>query len=215
MHNFGLYIVMTNPLLGYHAFTQICVELKVPMLQLRDKSLNDSDLLKLARSLKQITKDSKTRLIINDRVDICELSDADGLHLGPEDLPWQDARKIMTEGRIIGVSTHSLQEAQRLIIEVAEAPEGYRPDYMSFGPIFPTVAKAKPDPPVGTELLQRVIGQAPIPLVAIGGIFPQNQSQVLSTGAKNLCMIRHFGESSSANELITKIQLFNQDLKEL
>ncbi|HPF08403.1 MAG TPA: thiamine phosphate synthase, partial [Candidatus Cloacimonadota bacterium] len=130
MHNFGLYIVMTNPRLGYHAFTQICVELKVPMLQLRDKSLNDSDLLKLARSLKQITKDSKTRLIINDRVDICELSDADGLHLGPEDLPWQDARKTMTEGRIIGVSTHSLQEAQRLIIEVAEAPEGYRPDYM-------------------------------------------------------------------------------------
>ncbi|HQQ67873.1 MAG TPA: thiamine phosphate synthase, partial [Candidatus Cloacimonadota bacterium] len=136
-------------------------------------------------------------------------------HLGPEDLPWQEARKIMSEGRIIGVSTHSLQEAQRLISEVAEAPEGYRPDYMSFGPIFPTVAKVKPDPPVGIELLQSLISLAPIPLVAIGGIFPHNQSQILSTGAKNLGMIRHFGEANSAKELIARIQLFNQDLKEL
>jgi thiamine monophosphate synthase len=69
----------------------------------------------------------------------------------------------MTEGRIIGVSTHSLQEAQRLIIEVAEAPEGYRPDYMSFGPIFPTVARRSPIPRLGQNCFKELLAKPQSP----------------------------------------------------
>jgi thiamine-phosphate pyrophosphorylase len=214
MKDFGLYIVMTSPTLGYPAFTEICVEAEVPMLQLREKKLSDPKLLELARSLSAITKGSKTHFIINDRADIAALCDADGLHLGPDDISWQDARCLLPKGKILGVSTHSTEDALAMIRQCRDHAEGYRPDYMSFGPIYPTVAKAIPDPPLGTGRLQQLMPQTVIPLVAIGGIFESQLPEILSAGARNICMIRYFGESISKTELKHKISKIKQALQE-
>lgn len=212
MKDFGLYIVMTSPLLGYHNFAQICVDEEVPLLQLREKTLQDRELLCLTKQLVAITKGSQTRLIINNRVDICLLANADGVHLGPDDLTWQEARMILPHNYIIGVSTHSLPQAAQL---TEEAKKSWEPDYMSFGPIYRTVAKAVPDLPVGVAQLHQVITDAIIPVVAIGGIFPSNISEILSTGARNLGMIRHFGSSSSQQELRDKIREIKQTMQEV
>jgi thiamine-phosphate pyrophosphorylase len=214
MHNFGLYIVMTAPELGYRAFTEICVQEEVGIIQLRDKTMPNLDLIALARELTEITKNSQTLFIINDRVDQCIVADADGVHLGPDDTPWQQARALLPEGKLIGVSTHSIEAAEALISTIKNPQSIKAPDYMSFGPIFPTVAKKIPDPPVGSEQLRYVLSIAPIPVVAIGGIFPHNLQQVCHAGAKNIGMIRHFGDSSSPAELSAKIREFKQALKE-
>lgn len=170
--------------------------------------------MELARDLAQITKGSKTRFIINDRPDIAALCDADGLHLGPEDIAWQDARHLLPKGKILGVSTHSMTEAQSMIRQCKAEAEGYRPDYMSFGPIYPTVAKAIPDPPLGTALLKQLMPSAIIPIVAIGGIFRHNLSEILSNGARNICMIRYFGAAVSSSELSHKIHNIKSALQE-
>lgn len=213
MKDFGLYIVMTSPLLGYQLFTEICVEQEVPIIQLRDKTLKDADLLRLATTLASITRGSKTTFILNDRVDLCILSGADGVHLGPDDISWQEARKLLLPNHLIGVSTHSMEEAERVLTDSTDS--ALSPDYMSFGPIYATVAKAIPDPPVGIEQLRRVLGKAHLPVVAIGGIFPDQLADVLSTGARNISMIRHFGEASTKTELTTKIKQLNQLLSEV
>lgn len=204
MTDFGLYIVMTRPRLGYREFTKICVEEEVPMLQLRDKTLCDRDYLLLAKLLKDLCRNSKTRFMINDRLDLCLLADADGLHLGPQDIHWTDARKLMPD-KLIGVSTHSLEQFYSLYDEIETGCEN--PDYISFGPVYPTVAKAIPDPPVGTAQLAQVIAMAQHPIVAIGGIFPDKFDEVLAAGAKNICMIRYFGECQDSQSLRDKIRI--------
>lgn len=213
MKAFGIYIVMSSPYLGYQRFTEICVEQDLPMLQLREKNMNDMELLRLASELASITRGSSTTFMINDRVDLCLLSGADGVHLGPDDLSWQEARKLLSPSQIIGVSTHSIAQARGIIAEAKNSD--YGPDYMSFGPIYPTVAKAIPDQPVGVDQLSRVIGEAHLPVVAIGGIFPSKLGAVLSSGAKNISMIRHFGESQTPEELITKIKQIKLMLTEV
>ncbi|MFA6911194.1 MAG: thiamine phosphate synthase [Candidatus Cloacimonadaceae bacterium] len=205
---------MTSPDLGYREFTRLCVEMEVPFIQLRDKEMPFENLLALAKDLVSICKGSKTRLIVNDNIELCRLSDADGLHLGPEDDPWTEARNKLPDDKIIGVSTHNLNEAMTMISQMKYAGELKAPDYMSFGPIYSTVAKKIPDAPLGTENLHYVIQQAPVPLVAIGGIFPHNMPEVLASGARNLCFIRHFGSSATASELKRKIIQFYTILKE-
>ncbi|MCB5224529.1 MAG: thiamine phosphate synthase [Candidatus Cloacimonadaceae bacterium] len=203
MKDFGLYIVMTKPRLGYREFTKICVEEEVPMLQLRDKTLCDREYLILAEQLRDICKGSQTRFLIDDRLDLCLLADADGLHLGPDDIHWLLARKLLPD-KLIGVSTHSLGQFEALNTEIENS--GKSPDYISFGPVFPTVAKAIPDPPVGTLHLAQVIDAAKHPIVAIGGIFPSNLEEVLASGAKNICMIRHFGDCTHSRTLRDNIR---------
>lgn len=205
MKDFGLYIVMTKPRLGYREFTKVCVEEEVPMLQLRDKTLCDRDYLILAELLRDICRGSRTLFLIDDRPDLCLLADADGLHLGPDDIHWTMARKLMPD-KLIGVSTHSLVQFEALNAEIESRVKS--PDYISFGPVFPTVAKAIPDPPVGTDQLAQVIAAAKHPIVAIGGIFPSNLEEVLATGAKNICMIRHFGDCEDSLSLRDNIRSF-------
>ena len=203
MKDFGLYIVMTKPRLGYLEFTKICVEEEVPMLQLRDKTMCDREYLILAEQLRDICKGSQTRFLIDDRLDLCLLADVDGLHLGQDDIHWIQARNLLPD-KLIGVSTHSLGQFEALNTEIETS--GKSPDYISFGPIFPTVAKAIPDPPVGTLHLAQVIDAAKHPIVAIGGIFPSNLEEVMASGAKNISMIRHFGDCTDSRTLRDNIR---------
>ncbi|MDP3113171.1 MAG: thiamine phosphate synthase [Candidatus Cloacimonadaceae bacterium] len=214
MRDFGLYIVITDPILEYESFCEICVREEVPMLQLREKRMRDKDLLLLTKRLKAATKGSNTKLIINDRADICLMAETDGLHLGSDDLPWQETLSLLPDKSIIGVSTHSVAEATNLIELCKSAHVVPKPDYMSFGPIYPTPAKAIPDAALGTGLLKQMIQIAPLPLIAIGGIFPFNLNEVLAAGARNIAMIRHFTRSREKAELTDKIRAVMTMIKE-
>ncbi|MFI3262990.1 MAG: thiamine phosphate synthase [Rikenellaceae bacterium] len=194
MENFGLYVIITKPTLSYKEIAEICVEKGVKMLQLREKHLNDKELLEVAREIVAITKGTETNFIVNDRVDIALLSDADGVHLGQDDLSIEDARKILGNDKIIGLSTHSIAQAKEALT--------FKPDYIGFGPIYATPTKEIADPVVGTQLLNEVMKFADVPVVAIGGIDETNIETVINAGAKNVCAVRFL---MSTSELASRI----------
>lgn len=198
MNDFGLYLIITKPVLTPTRVAEICVERGVKMLQVREKNMCDRELIALCRTLVSITRGSDTKLIVNDRPDIAALSDADGVHLGQDDMSIQDARQILGQGKIIGLSTHSLAQAVTAI--------GRQPDYIGFGPVYPTPTKAIADPTVGVDLLRQVVASSPVPVVAIGGIDFGNLDTVLDAGAKNVCAVRYFMESIDLAERISIFQ---------
>jgi len=127
-------------------------------------------------------RSSGTALIVNDRVDIALICGADGVHLGQDDLPPAEARKLLGETAIIGYSTHTIGQVR----EALSMPV----DYIAFGPIFRTSTKLDTDPVVGTELLRQVRdASGAMPIVAIGGINAGNVRSVLAAGADSAAMI--------------------------
>lgn len=197
MQDFGLYVIITRPVISYTEVARVCVECGVEMLQLREKHLSDRELVRVGREIKAVTAGTATRFVINDRPDIAVLTDADVLHLGQEDVSIADARRIVGEGMAIGLSTHSLAQAREVL--------ALEPDYIGFGPIWATTTKACPDPTVGTRLLAEVLEFADRPVVAIGGIFPENMDEALEAGARNICMVRYLMDSPDAETLAMKI----------
>ena len=201
MDDYNTYVILTQPLLGHTAIAESCVKLGVHMLQLREKHMSDRDLIRLGRTLKSITKGSSTRLVINDRPDLALLCEADVLHLGQDDLPIAEARKIVGD-LPIGLSTHSIEQARKALLE--------KPEYIGFGPIFPTNAKAKPDPPVGCEALKTVLSFSDRPVVAIGGIFPENIDEVVQAGARNVSVIRFLMQTT---DFEARLRFLNQKIQ--
>ncbi|NTW33109.1 MAG: thiamine phosphate synthase [Bacteroidetes bacterium] len=198
MNDIGLYIIITNPVLPYSKIAEICVENNIGMMQLREKILPDKALLKIAKELKTITRGTNTKLVINDRPDIAALCDADCLHLGQDDISYEDARKIVGSSMMIGLSTHSIEQAKDALAK--------KPDYIGFGPVFATTTKANPDPEVGTEKLKQVLGFADVPVIALGGLFPENINEVLATGARNIALVRYFMQTENTKNRIIEIK---------
>lgn len=199
--NFGLYVIVTKPILSHRAIAEQCVANGIKMLQLREKHMPDRELLRIARELRSITAGTCTRLVINDRPDIATLCKADYLHLGQDDITIDDARKIVGDMEI-GLSTHSIAQV--------EAAMSKKPAYIGFGPIFPTNAKAIPDTPVGTNLLQQAIGLSNVPVVAIGGIFPENVHKVISASAQNVSLVRYLMQAGNPYELQQRLNSLQQ-----
>ncbi|MFR9504184.1 MAG: thiamine phosphate synthase [Rikenellaceae bacterium] len=182
MNNFGLYVIATKPTLSYGTVAEICVRQGVKFLQLREKHLTDKQLLAAAKEIRSVTHGTQTKFVVNDRADIAYLAGADCLHIGQDDISIAQAREIV--GQIpIGLSTHSLSQLAQANDEDLL--------YVGFGPVYPTTTKANPDPTVGLELLSEAVKLSKVPVVAIGGIFPDNIDSVLDAGAKNLCLVRH------------------------
>jgi thiamine-phosphate pyrophosphorylase len=153
----------------------------VRLIQLRDKQASSRQLYEACAELKELLRDCGCSLIVNDRADVARATDADGVHLGQDDLPVEMARGLLAPGKWIGCSTHSVDQ-------VAEADRSTA-DYIAFGPIFPTASKENPDPVVGLEGLRdarRVTGK---PLVAIGGITLRNAREVLAAGADSVAVL--------------------------
>ncbi len=198
MENFGLYVIATQPRLGHEEVARICVRQGVKMLQLREKGMPDRELLDIARRMRAVTAGTATRFMINDRPDIAVLCDADGVHLGQDDLPADEARRIVGPDKIIGLSTHSLAQARAALAR--------HPDYIGFGPVWPTTTKAVPDPAVGTALLREVLAAVPVPVVAIGGIFPENVHEVLAAGAHNFSLVRYLMDTADTQRRIAALQ---------
>lgn len=143
-------------------------------VQYREKGKSRQEVYEEADRLRKLTQDFNAVLIVNDYADIAMCVNAVGVHLGQEDLPLREARKIMGKNRIVGISTHSLEQA-------IEAEKGGA-DYIGFGPVFHTTTKDAGSPK-GVSMLREVKKQVTIPLVAIGGINLENIQLVLDAGA--------------------------------
>ncbi|HNV51985.1 MAG TPA: thiamine phosphate synthase [Tenuifilaceae bacterium] len=196
MIDFGIYIIITKPQLPYTTIAEKCVIKGIKMLQLREKHLSDKELIRIGRDIKSITTGSETKFVVNDRPDLAVLCDADYLHLGQDDISIEDARRIVGDMKI-GLSTHSIAQATEALAK--------NPDYIGFGPIFPTNAKAIPDKPVGTNQLKQVLEISKVPVVAIGGIFPENIEEVIGVGAKSIALVRNFMQTNEFDARVSEI----------
>jgi thiamine-phosphate pyrophosphorylase len=150
------------------------------IIQLREKELATRDLYRMAVAFRKITAEAGMLLIINDRVDIALAAEADGVHLGQEDLPLSAARRIAPE-LLIGISTHSREEALR-------AQDGGA-DYVNIGPIFPTGTKEGVTRFLGPEAIPGMAAGLEIPFTVMGGIGRANIKEVLARGARRVAVV--------------------------
>ncbi len=148
-------------------------------IQLRDKNITRRELYDAALKLRSLTSRYSAMLIINDYPDLAIASEADGVHLGQDDLPLAEAKKIVSD-KIIGISTHSMQQA-------LDAFRGGA-DYIGFGPVFSTMTKDA-GAPKGLDTLGQVAAAVNIPVVAIGGINQDNVDSVASAGCSSVAVI--------------------------
>lgn len=193
--SFGLYLVLTEPRVGYERCTEAAVEQHVRYVQLRMKNRPREDVVAMAHRLRAITRGSATRFIVNDDVTIASEVDADGVHLGQQDLSLAHARMLWpNEGKIFGLSTHdALQEREARSI---------RSDYVGVGPIFATPTKEQPDPVLGPERASEIVRASPLTTVAIGGIDANNLPGLLAQGISNFAVVRAVCAAPDPSEAI-------------
>ena len=183
--DFKLYLITDRRLFSDgHSLTAAIEEaLKggLQAVQLREKDLEVRELLRMAYRLKELTAGYEAKLFINDRVDVALAVEADGVHLGGGSIPAFAARKAAGEGMLVGVSAHSLAEAQKAEEEGA--------DFVTLGPVFDTPSKLKYGRPVGLGLLKEVSALMSIPVFAIGGIKKERVKDTLESGASGIALI--------------------------
>jgi thiamine-phosphate pyrophosphorylase len=185
MHSrFGAYVITSGDRLKV---TREACKGGARVIQYRDKNSNRRDMLKNADKIREITRKFNSLFIVNDFIDIALISGADGVHLGQDDVPMKRAREITPDNFIIGVSTHSLEQA----IEAEKAGA----QYIGIGPVFPTPTK-KNYTPIGFSTVEEVIRSVSIPVVAIGGIKIENIEELIEIGVQNVAMVRTFQENT-------------------
>jgi thiamine-phosphate pyrophosphorylase len=150
-------------------------------IQLRDKSSEARDQVALGRELRRLTRDAGALLIVNDRVDVAHAVEADGVHLGQDDLPAAAARAILGPGAIVGGSAGNLAELARSLADGV--------DYLGVGPMYPTPSKGDAGPAIGPAGLARIRAGTTLPIVGVGGIDAENLAPVLAAGADGVALI--------------------------
>ncbi|MBI4844232.1 MAG: thiamine phosphate synthase [Nitrospirae bacterium] len=165
---------ISNPEIAKRAFSA-----GVRTIQLREKRAPKRDIFKDAEEIRKLALRYNATFIVNDYVDIALAVDADGLHLGQDDMPVKEARKILGKKKIIGVSTHSIKQAVKAQEEGA--------DYIGFGPVFRTTTKDA-GRPKGLKMLREVRSKVSIPIAAIGGITSETSSSLFAAGADVLAV---------------------------
>jgi len=151
------------------------------VVQFRDKTASGKRLYEIALEIRKLTAEAGVTFIVNDRVDVAAAVEADGAHVGQDDLPVQAARRLLGSGRIVGVSATTVDEA----LAAAEAGA----DYIGFGPIFPTGSKDDAAPPTGLAALRELTTRTSVPVIAIGGVSAANASDVMAAGAAGVAVI--------------------------
>ena len=175
----------------------------LPYVQLRSKTLSDAEFLRLARTAVSRLR-NRVRVIINDRIDICTLSGAAGVHLGQDDLPPYQARRILGPEAVIGYSTHSVSDLTAAASEPVQ--------YFGFGPIFPSATKSGQAPELGSDSLQQALKCASLPVVPIGGITLENVASLFRAGAKTVAVIRDLEQAADRTTQITAYQKIYTEL---
>lgn len=155
------------------------IEGGVDAIQMREKGGSDRSVLDLGRRLRELTAAAEIPLVVNDRADLATLLGADAVHLGQDDLPVAEARKIIAAEMGVGVSTHSVEEARKAFREGA--------DYIGIGPVFSTRSK-RVGPPIGAEGFRAILEQTDLPAFAIGGIGPENIGLLAAAGADRVAV---------------------------
>ena len=177
MKTFRLYLIADRQLIDKRDILRLvfeAIEGGVDTVQLRDKESETKEFTAIARKLRALTRSKGIRFIVNDRVDVAAAVNSDGVHLGQDDLSLPDARKMLGENKIIGISTHNLTQALRA--------EKQGADYIAIGPVFKTRTK-NAGRPVGPEMIRRIKKKVKLPLVAIGGLNEDNIEDAAKAGA--------------------------------
>lgn len=171
-------------------------------LQLRDKTAAAQNLCAAATEIHSMARKFGAVFVVNDRVDVALLTGADGAHLGPEDLPVREARRLLPRPAILGVSAGSVEEAKKALREGA--------DYLGVGPIFATRTKPDAGEAIGVDRLAAIVKSVPIPVVGIGGIDHENVAAVIAAGAAGAAVVSAIVSAGdmavAARALKTRIQ---------
>lgn len=184
------------------ALVSVAVRERVSLIQLREKNLSARTLFQLTIEAARITRDSATRLLVNDRADIARAARADGVHLTTRSLPVEVVRRAFGREFLIGVSTHTLAEAS--------AARDAGADFAVFGPVFETPSKRAFGQPLGLGQLALVaFAVRPFPLVALGGITPETAVSVLQAGASGIAGIRLFDGEQSLRLTMNALNAFH------
>jgi thiamine-phosphate pyrophosphorylase len=171
---------------------------RVTLVQLREKNLRPRVLYELAARSAEITRGTQTRLLVNDRADIARAAGADGVQLTTRSLEASVVRRAFGPELLIGVSTHSPEEAR--------AARDGGADFAVFGPVFDTPSKRAYGPPIGLEALSVAArALAPFPLLAIGGVTRENAPRVIAAGARGVAAIRLYGDEEKLAEIVEEI----------
>ncbi|MGF7029873.1 thiamine-phosphate pyrophosphorylase [Paenibacillus mucilaginosus] len=154
----------------------------VTLVQLRDKQAQLRDVLPAGREIRELCRSAGIPFVVNDRADLALLLEADGVHVGQDDLPAQEARRLLGPDAIIGVSAGTMEEAEWAVAQGA--------DYLGVGPVYATASKKDAGEAIGTDLIARIRSRWPqLPLVGIGGIHQGNAAPVLAAGAQGVAVI--------------------------
>lgn len=201
----GLYLILTDPRDGYESLTRLAVAAKLPAIQLRYKGSDKIRLHLITKKMRELTLGSKTLFIVNDHPDIATAVQADGVHVGQNDLPPEKVRKIVGPKMLVGLSTHNLVQVEKANFEPV--------DYIGFGPLFHTTSKADPDPVVGSQMLLNASKISKMPIVAIGGITLDRIKTIDLSTCLNVAVIsavsqavNPFGVMQTLNTIIKEYQ---------
>lgn len=180
-----LYAIIDSAFTGHIeplAVADVLLSSGVRLIQYRGKQDDSRRMFEACCGVAEHVRQAGGTFIVNDRADVALLSGSNGVHLGQDDLPVELARRVLTAGQRVGLSTHTRPQ-----FEEAQASSA---DYIALGPIFPTASKQRPDPVVGLERLREMRRLTPKPLVAIGGITLDNAASVIEAGADSVAVIR-------------------------
>lgn len=197
-----IYAITDSRLSHGRSIQEVVTELLVAgvrIIQYREKKKKAGEMLQECQIIRQLTKEAGACFIVNDHIDIAQLVEADGVHIGQEDLPVHEVRRLVGEDCLIGLSTHSPEQAQAAIAVGA--------DYIGVGPIFPTQTKEDVCAPVGFTYLDYVVANIKLPFVAIGGIKEHNIAQVCEHGARCCCLV---SELVGAEDIGAKVAAVRQ-----
>lgn len=198
LNNVSLYLITCPPQRGIHYEEMVKEAILggIKAVQLRSKELTSRELMRLAYRLRKITSKHKVTFIINDRIDIALACQADGVHLGQEDVEIDYIRNLMND-KIIGISTHTFKEAQEAQSKGA--------DYIGVGPIFKTSEK-KDLKPIGLDLIYKIKEKIKIPFFCIGGINLNNIKQVVDAGGERIAIGSAICRAHNVREATRKIK---------
>jgi thiamine-phosphate pyrophosphorylase len=149
------------------------------VFQLREKTLTDRELIDRAARMRKWTRDAGVLFVVNDRPDVAKLVGADGVHLGQDDLPVAAARRIVGPELLVGVSTHTIEQVRRAVLDGA--------DYLGVGPTFPSNTKSFDHFP-GLEFVREAMAETSLPAFALGGIWPGNVAAVVAAGGRRIAV---------------------------
>ncbi len=178
-----LYVILDAALLTLPAkdCAKKLVDAGVRLMQYRDKNASARELFEKSRELAEFLKPLGVTFIVNDRADVAAMVDADGVHVGQDDVGVEQARRVIGKGKWVGVSTHTVEQFR--------GAADTSTDYIAVGPVFATKSKMNPDPVVGLELIRQARAITEKPIVAIGGITLERAGEVLRAGADSVAII--------------------------